>query len=401
MPHLPAAGSAGEGGDPSRERNRFDRAFALFSVAGFSFSLGASGLVLPLLAVAAGYDLAAVGLLTAISAVSQLAVRLWLPWLLTRVSDRNLIIAANLMMVASFAVLLATAALPVFVLAQLLQGASRALFWTASQTHAVRSKGHVVQSLSIVQAVGNLGQLVGPVVAGVVAAVSLEAGLVLSGAAAAVGLLGGLGMAVLAPFPPSQRQPGQQRIWRRPGVDVACWASYSAGGWRAMIMSLIPAALEFAGQPRAVIGVLLMISEAAALAASALLMRVQPPNVRAAIQLSVLMLMGALVSFPIAAGSAVLAALALGAGGLGSGLLMSLGPALATESVTPDERGEAIAVAGTFRAFSLMITPGAAALAIAAVTLPVGMVVAGLVIGVPPIIAALRRAPVQPQQGSA
>jgi hypothetical protein len=78
-------------------------------------------------------------------------------------------------------------------------------------------------------------------------------------------------------------------------------------------------------------------------------------------------------------------------GGLGSGLLMSLGPALATMSVSPEERGEAIAVAGTFRAVALLVTPGAAAFAIGFVTLPVGMVVAGLVIGVPPMLAALRR----------
>lgn len=376
------------------EGSRLDRAAAVVSIAGFSLSLGASGLVLPLLAISAGYDFATVGILTAISAISQLGFRLWLPWLLTRFSDRSMIVAANVFLVGSFGVLLLSADLPIFVFAQLLAGAARALFWTSTQTHAVRSKGNIVQSLSIVQAVGNVGQLFGPPIAGLIAAQSLQAGLVLCLAASAVGLVAGLGMATLPTFPRQPRHTGQQRIWRRPGVDVACWASYSAGGWRAMVMSLVPAALEGAGQPREVIGVLMMISEGMGLAASAALMRFRVPDVRGAIQLSVLMLMGALVSFPIVSGSAPAAALALAIGGLGSGLLMSLGPALATQSVGADERGEAIAVAGTFRAVALLITPGAAAAAIGLVTLPVGMVVAGLVIGVPPIIAALRRAPV-------
>jgi MFS family permease len=373
------------------EGARFDRGFSVLSIAGFSLSLGAAGLVLPLLAINAGYDIAAVGVFTAISAVSQLGFRLWLPYLLTKFSDRDLIIAANVMMVASFLVLLVSTSMPAFILAQLLQGAARALFWTASQTHAVRGKGGLVASLSIVQATGNVGQLVGPPIAGVVAAQSLEAGLVLCAIAAAIGLVCGFGMTLLPTFARQKRQEGQQRIWRRPGVDVACWASYSAGGWRAMAMSLIPAALEAAGQPRQVIGVLMMISEATGLATSAVLVRFRVPNVGAAIQAAVVMLTAALVSFPFVASNAVTAALAMALGGLGSGLLMSLGPALATMSVSPEERGEAIAVAGTFRAVALLVTPGAAAFAIGFVTLPVGMVVAGLVIGVPPMLAALRR----------
>jgi MFS family permease len=389
-------GGADVGVTPEPE-GRDDRLVSIVSIAGFALSLGAAGLVLPLLALAAGYDLASVGILTAISAISQLGFRLLLPWLLTRYSDRSMIVAANVMIVASFMVLLASTSLPVFIVAQLLQGASRALFWTASQTHAVRAKGHMVQSLSMVQAVGNVGQLVGPPIAGIIATVSLQAGLVLCAVSAGVGLVAGLGMATLPPFPKQERHEGHVRIWRRPGVDVAVWASYTAGGWRAMAMSLIPAALESAGQARAVIGVLMMISEGTGLAASTLLMRVQPRDVRMAIQAAVLMLMGALVVFPLVAPTAPLAALALAAGGLGSGLLMSLGPALATQSVSAAERGEAIAVAGTFRAVALLITPGAAAAAIGLVTLPVGMVVAGLVIGIPPIVAALRRAPVAPQ----
>jgi MFS family permease len=364
-------------------------AVAVVSILGFSLSLGSAGLILPLLAVAAGYDAAMVGILTALSAVSQLGVRLALPWLITRIPDRILIVSANLMMVGSFAMLIASQALAVFIVAQLFQGGARALFWTASQTHAVRGRGNVVRSLAIVQTMGNVGQLVGPPIAGLVAAQSLEAGLFVAGGAAFVGLVSGIALASLPPFPRQERNGGP-RIWRRPGVDLACWASYSAGGWRAMLSSFVPVALAAAGQPPEVIGFLLMISEGSGLAASGLLLRRRPPDVRLWLELAVVIVAASLVAFPATTGVALLAGLALALGGLGSGLLMSLGPALATESVSPSERGEAIAVTGTFRAAALLITPAVASAALTVVTLPIGLVVAAFAIGGPPIIAGLR-----------
>jgi hypothetical protein len=158
-----------------------------------------------------------------------------------------------------------------------------------------------------------------------------------------------------------------------------------------MISSLIPVALAAAGQPAEVIGVLLMISEGTALGASALLMRHRPPNVALTIMFGVVLVAGALIALPFVAPVLVVAAAAMSLGGLGSGLLMNLGPALATQSVSEEDRGEAIAVTGTFRAGALFATPSAAAAALTFVTLPIGLVVSGLVIGAPPIIAALRR----------
>jgi MFS family permease len=364
---------------------------ATASILGFALALSSAGLVVPLLAVAAGYDFTAVGILTAVSAISQLGFRLLLPWLLTRFPDRTLIVAANVMIAASFLVLLANLSIVAFAVAQLLQGAARALFWTASQTHAVRGRGGVVRSLALVQTMGNVGQLAGPPVAGLIASQSLQAALVFAAVLAIVGLVSGIGMATLPTFP-RQDRAGQPRIWRRPGVDLACWASYSAGGWRAMLMSFVPVGLAAAGQPPEVIGFLLMAAEGSGLAATALLLRRRPPDVHRALQLAVLFVAASLIVFPIVTGSVLFAALTLAVGGVGSGLLMSLGPALASESVAPEERGEVLAVAGTFRAVALLVTHAAAAAALTVVTLPIGLLVAAVAIGAPPIVAGLRRA---------
>jgi MFS family permease len=367
-----------------------DRAAAVGAVLGFSFSLGSASLILPLLALASGYDPATIGILTAISAVSQLALRLQLPAILAIVPDRTMIVAANGMMVASFALLLVSREIPAFVVAQLLQGGARAMFWTASQTHAVRSRDGVVRSLVIVQVVGNVGAFAGPAAAGIVAAGSLDSSLVLASAAGVVGLVAGLLMLRLAPYPKLRRGHGP-RIWRRPGVDLACWAGYSAGGWRAMLSSFVPVALTAAGQAPEVVGALLAATEAAAMAPAGFLLRRRTPNIRRAIEIGVLVVTISLGILPAVVASAPLAGLVLVLGGVGSGLLMSLGPALASQSVGPEEQGEAIAVAGTFRAGALLITPAAVSAALTVVALPTGMVVAAFAIGGPALAAAASR----------
>jgi cyanate permease len=121
---------------PSPERR--DRAVALGVAFAFALSLGIGIVTIPLLALDADYDAAAIGFLVAAAAASQLATRLALPWLLGRFADRSLIAAAAGLMVAAFGILLVSTALPAFLLAQVAQGASRAIFWTSSQTHAIR-----------------------------------------------------------------------------------------------------------------------------------------------------------------------------------------------------------------------------------------------------------------------
>jgi MFS family permease len=65
----------------------------------------------------------------------------------------------------------------------------------------------------------------------------------------------------------------------------------------------------------------------------------------------------------------LLVVLALTLSGLGAGALQTLGPAVATQAVHPEERGDAIALAGTFRAASLLATPLAVAALVAVLPL--------------------------------
>ena len=182
----------------------------------------------------------------ATSAVSQLAFRLALPWLFARFADRWLIAVASLLMLRPLSMLLVSTVVVVFVIAQLLQGAARAIFWTSSQTHAVRGEGRPVERLVDLNVAGNAGTLIGPVLAGTLAAFGLPVAI----AAAAIGAAAAAaGTVLLAWFPvyDRRRSAGTAGLLRRDGVDVACWASVVSGGWWAMLGSYVPVILVAAG----------------------------------------------------------------------------------------------------------------------------------------------------------
>jgi hypothetical protein len=370
--------------------DRAERPAVAVAILGFSSSLGVGTLALPLVAIAAGLDPATIGLLAAVSAVAQFSFRLALPWLLGRYADRELIAAACLMIATSYGLLIFTKLVPIFVLAQLFQGGARALFWTANQTHAVRGSRSSVGGLARVQVFANVGAMVAPTVAGLLSGFSLELALGLGVGLGLVGVVASRGMRRLPPFVRVRRREGERGIWTRSGVDLACWASFTAGGWRAMQGSYVPIVLTTAGIVPGVIGVLLSLSDLMATVAVGALIRFTPRNSRGAVEVSVVAVAIGLAVVPFVAGNAILAGACIGLAGLGYGMLTTIGPALASDSVGPEERGEALAVAGTFRAAALLVTPTGVAVGLSVVTLPVGLVAAGVLLAVPALAAGVR-----------
>lgn len=367
-----------------------DRGSATAAILGFAFALGTGSLVLPLLALSSGYDAAAVGFLTAVSATSQFGFRLLLPWLLGRVPDRSLIVASAMFVTVSYLLLLSTQVLVVFLLAQLLQGCARAMFWTASQTHAVRAGGAAVRSLASVSVVSSVGSIAGPLVAGVLVASSLQLALLVGAVGGLFAAAAGVRLQRLAPYN-RPRQQGRPKIWRRPGVDVACWAGFAAGGWRAMLSSYVPVILQGAGFSSVVIGALLAIADGSAIASSSVLLVRPTLNVRRVMDVAVLAVAASLATLPIGASTAIVAGVLIVVGGAGSGVLVTLGPALASESVEPGEQGDAMSASGTFRAAAHLAMPAGIAAALSLVALPVAFAVAGVALAVPGTIASLTR----------
>lgn len=363
---------------------RRDRALSASAIVLFSVALGILSVVVPLLGVHAGYSASEVGLLVAVAAIAQLVTRLCMGAVMRRIPDTSLLVAAALMIAVSSALLAISQAFMVFVASQLVQGAARALFWTSSQTHAVRNSPSAVIGLRDVNLAAGVGALAGPAVAGYFWEASVQLPLVLG---AVAGFLTILPAGVLIRFPPFAPRPAGRRkekhLWRRPGVDAACWMNGAAGAWKSLLDSYVPLALALAGQSAAAIGILLSIANTTVLAGSACGGWVHRKGVRTSLVTGVVATgLGVAAVGPLA-GLTFLAAASLAVSGIGAGILQTVGPAIAAEKVRPEERGDALAVTGTFRAAALMLTPVAVAGAVALAPVTAVLLAAGLLITAP------------------
>ncbi len=356
-----------------------DRFAALGSVFGFSVALGVATVTVPLLALAAGYDAATVGFLAATSAASQLGTRFALPWLLGRFPDRTLLVLACVVMSTAFVLLILSTSLAVFAAAQLLQGAARTVFWTSSQTHAVRGEGSAVRGLVDLNVLGNAGTLVGPALGGSLAAIALPAAL---GAAAVGAALAAVLALLVRRLPPYDRRQsaGSARLLRREGVDVACWASVVGGTWWSMMGSYVPVLLVGAGFGSIAIGWLITASEGAGALALLALRRLAEARIGAVVRGGALIAMSALVALALVPAGPVGYAVLLLIGGAANGSVTTLAPAMASLVAGPQEQGDALALAGTFRAGALLTAPAAvgALLAIVPLATAITVVVAGV-----------------------
>ncbi|HLU59708.1 MAG TPA: MFS transporter [Pseudonocardia sp.] len=373
---------------PSRDHLSRDSIASTAGAGIYSLSLGAASVALPLLALQAGYSAFAIGALTAASAVAQMLVRLALGRAMRRWPDWTLIAGAGISLAASCAIVTVSDALVPFLAAQLLQGASRACFWTGSQTHVVRGEGRAAGALAQMNLAGSVGQLAGPVLAGALSEHGPALALAVSAAIALLGVVPAALLDRLPPFaPPPDRQPG--RIWRRPGVDVGCWAGVSAGAWRALLTSYVPVALDAAGQTATAVGILIAIANGAQLLGTGMAGRVPSRGSVRALLAAIVATGGATALTAATAASAPLAAAVLAVSGVAAGAVQVLGPALAAEAVHPEERGDAIAVTGTFRAAALLAAPAAVAGLVVVVPLAPAIAVVGAGMTLPAF--ALRR----------
>jgi MFS family permease len=345
----------------------------------YSLSLGAASVALPLQALDAGYTGVQVGVLVALSAVTQMLGRIGMGSWMNRFADWTFVIAATALLAASSGLAALSTAVVPFVLAHLLQGFSRAFFWTGTQTHAVRGDRPAVRGMAIVNLSSATGLLLGPLLAGWIGEISLQMALAASAGLAVVGLVPAALLDRLPPFSPPKGS-SQKRIGQRPGVDAGCWAGVSAGAWRGLIGSYVPVALDAARTPTGLIGVLVSIANAAQLVGSAAVTRLGRRRLTQSLVFGAVAAGGGVGMVGFVAGSPVVAGVALAISGLGAGLLQTAGPAVAVDSVHPEERGAAMAASGTFRAAALLASPLAAAGLVAVAPVSVALAIGGALI---------------------
>ncbi len=381
--------------DPQPTALRGDRRLSVIATLLFCTALGMVGVAAPLAALHVGISATTIGVLVALAGVSQMAARLCMGPLLRRFPDKRFVVLATVALAASCALLVVNTAVWAFTISQLLQGLARALFWTGSQTHAVRAWPTAVGGLAVINVANGAGSLVGPAVAGILAARSLELSLLVAAVAGALGVVPAALLVRLRPFQstPNGKQSGIRRMWMRPGVDAGCAMTAGGGAWRGLMNSYVPVILAHAGQAAPVIGALVTVGNIAALIGSAVSKWVQPLGSRASVLLGLLPAGVGIALTGALSGNLAAVAAALLLAGLGAGILQTVGPALAADAVDPEERGDAIASNGTFRAATLLIAPlGVGAMVLA---LPIGAAlgIAGALMLLPGLVVARSHRP--------
>lgn len=338
---------------------RNEGVFAQTTIFLFSVALGMATVVVPLVATASGYALGAVGFLVATSAVTQIAARAGMGVLMDRFRTRTFILASLLLLAASCVVLAVSQDFWAFIVSQLLQGAARAYFFTGTQTHVVRGSRPAVAALARMNITNGVGLLIGPLIAGLVGAWSLTAALWIAAAISGVAVFAGAFLIPYEPFTKPRPEPGitTRPVWQRPGVVTAGWMGATAGGWRGILNSYLAVIITEAGHSIPVAGAMMTLANLAALVGSSLATRLRRLGIGTSTLLGTVLAAGGTAAMALLVPHLAIACVFLVLSGFGGGILQTLGPALAAESVGSEERGRSIASVGTFRAISLLVTP--------------------------------------------
>ncbi len=365
----------------------------------YSAALAMESVLLPLLALAEHFSRPEIGFLTALSAVTQLLFRLGTAPAMRRYADRRLVVAAALVLSVAALILTWSDALVFFVISELVQGAARGMFWTATQTHVVRSRTNAVNRMATVNFVSSFGLLAGPPIAGVLAERSFTAALdVAAGIGIVAAVLAGITMRRLPLFE-AVTERRRKRLWSRPGVRAGCWAGVTAGSWRGLVNSYVPVALQQASGSSAIVGVMVAVANGASIAGAGLVGTMRSRGRRWAFPVGIVAAGAGVAVFGFAAHAPILAAAALAASGIGAGMLQTLGPTAAAAAVGKEQRGDAVAIAGSFRAGALFAAPIGTAGLLDVVGLSPALAIAGVLLALPTLSALRTRlddAPARP-----
>jgi len=358
----------------------------------FASVLGMIGVVVPLLAIDVGHSPAVVGLLVATSGVAQLLARLRLAAVLRRLPDKVFVVIAGMLVAAACVLLALSTHLAAFIAAQALVGSARAYYWTGAQTHAVRTGRRSVGALARLNLFAGIGALIGPFAAGVLfeldPLISLYAAATTGLVTASVGLL----LAKLPVFAaPSPSADG--RLWRRSSVRPGLAMTTISGAWRGLLDSFVPVVLTLSGQSAVAVGAVIAVAHVAALIGGSAVGLLRDLRARGSLIIGGLVTAAGMACVSPLAGEPVAVAAVLAGAGLAAGALQTIGTAAVADGVPDEERGDAIATSGVFRAGALLVSPLLSAGVLAVAPVPVAFVLLGGSLALPVFSAWARHPP--------
>lgn len=352
----------------------------------FSLAMGTQSVLLPLLALAAGYSKPDVGILTAISAVAQLFTRILSATAMRRFSDKTLVILSGIVLAVSSIAVAWSSFVVVFVIAELIQGIARGLFWSSATTHVLRQEGPTVGLMATLNFLSSFGLFAGPTVAGLIAKFSLSTALVVAGGIALTTVIPSILLSKEPPFEKGAKKI-KREIWAKSEVRLGSWAGMTAGSWRGILNSYVPVVLKSVGDSYFLVGVLVSMANGASILGTGLMGLLKRRSPIRVFALGVAMAAIGTGFVGITAQNIVMSLIILVAGGVGAGLLQTLGPVIAAGGVEPYQKGDAVALAGSFRAGALLGSPLLMAALLGPVGISAALLISGVVLGLPIVTA--------------
>lgn len=335
-------------------------------VNGFSYGLGLGMLMvlIPLYVIDLGFDLAALGLVVSAAGVFLVLLRLAGGAVSDRFGERVVLGFSFVALVVCAGIFVVASTLLPLIIGQLINGASRSVYWSAGQSYTSRSaEGHAGLTMGRLLSAESGGTILGSVLAGSLAQL---AGFDVAFMAAAAA--NGVGIVATVAMPPLPRvgqvrsirstlAPARRMILQR-SLRLGHFTALMAAAYAALLGSLYLAFFKEAGYGDAMVGVLRSVGGIGVVVVAypfgVILARLGTQRVAVA----GFAITGAVTALTALVGSSPAAAVLLVAvGGMAFGGIRALYPAIAAANSAEHERALSLAVVGLFWAGGMLVVP--------------------------------------------
>ena len=156
-----------------------------------------------------------------------------------------------------------------------------------------------------------------------------------------------------------------------------------AGSWRGILNSYVPVVLRSVGESYFLVGVLVAVANAASIAGAGIMGLLRRFRQIEVFAIGVLTAAAGTALIGLTAKSVTISVVLLAVGGIGAGLLQTLGPVMAANGVSPQQKGDAVAIAGSFRAGALLVAPFFTAMLLGPLGMTAALIIVGGTLGLP------------------
>lgn len=333
---------------------------------GFAYGVGLNmlGILMPLYAHDLGYSLTDLGIIVAAPAVFMILLRLPGGGISDRFGEKIVLWFSFSALVISSIIAFASESLWPIIAAQLFNGMSRSVYWSAGQSYASRSaEGEPGKIMGRLLSFESTGGILGGIAIGFVAQIiDFQVAFLITA------VVNGTGILVTTALPPLPRKDQVRSFWATLGPAVrmlgarhlffAHMVAFAAASYAGLIAGLFLVFFKEAGYEEGMVGVIRSLNSAG-LAAVAYVFGSIMDRFGARNTGMLGIAATGLLSLGIAATGEVpvLPIVMMAVAGATFGSLRALYPALAAQNSAPHQRGIALSAVSLYWAFAMLLSP--------------------------------------------